>query len=94
MKTSHHLLINIMGNIILFVPIGLGVPLLWSVSGRLTLVIGFLSSLFIELCQLLMLRGTDVDDLILNTLGVLLGVLLYKLLQRHCAKAIAPFRLK
>ena len=88
-----YLLINIMGNIILFIPIGLVIPLLWSVSGRLTLVTGFLSSLFIEVCQLFLLRGTDMDDLILNTFGVLMGVLLYKILLKHCPKVIALFKL-
>ena len=36
-------------------------------------------SLTVELSQLLNRRRTDVDDLLLNTLGALLGLLLYRL---------------
>ena len=38
--------------------------------------------MFIEICQLFLTRGTDVDDLILNTLGVVFGLLCYKLLYK------------
>lgn len=38
-------------------------------------------SLFIEFFQLFVSRGTDVDDLILNTLGGLLGHWVFLLLQ-------------
>ena len=50
-------------------------------------------SLFIEFFQLFVSRGTDVDDLILNTLGGLLGHGVFLLLRRvspalvrRCAK--------
>ena len=68
--------LNILLNIALFVPLGLLLPLLarpfrkWS---RL-LAAGFGSSLAIELCQLAAARGMfDVDDLLTNTLGAILG---------------------
>ena len=81
-----YLLINIFGNIIMFIPIGFTIPLLWRASARRTLIIGALISLTIELCQLFMLRGTDVDDLLLNTAGVFLGVLLSGIVKKHCCK--------
>lgn len=76
------LIINFLGNVVMFVPIGFFVPLLWNVSARRAIIIGFLSSLLVELTQLLLPRSTDVDDLLLNTLGAALGVLLYRLFSR------------
>ena len=87
-----YFLINFLGNVILFVPFGLIIPLLWNISGKKTLLIGFGISLFIEICQLFLTRGTDVDDLILNTTGVLLGILIHGFLQKHCGKLTEKFR--
>ncbi|MGM9653658.1 MAG: VanZ family protein [Eubacteriales bacterium] len=62
-------------NILLFIPLGYAAPLLWHEFRRLpvTLLLGFSLSLFIELMQLCTFRLTDVDDLLMNTLGALLG---------------------
>ncbi len=84
-KNINYFLINFLGNIILFMPFGFVIPLLWKISAKKAVLIGFLASLFIETCQLFLARGTDVDDLILNTFGALLGALLFKILQR-CSK--------
>lgn len=74
-------LINFLGNILLFCPIGFCLPLFWGFSEKQTLLLGFSLSLFIEICQLFQPRSSDVDDLILNTLGVFLGLLLFKALR-------------
>ena len=71
-------LINIVGNILLFIPIGILVPMLWKIKDRYVILIGFLISLSIEITQLYLGRVTDVDDLILNTSGVIIGLLVYK----------------
>ena len=68
-------------NILLFVPLGFLLPLLW--NGQVStlkkaLCYGLAFSCFIELAQLFTFRMTDVDDLIANTAGALLGFLLYK----------------
>ena len=47
------------------------------------IVIGFLISLFIELTQIFTGRETDIDDLILNTLGVVIGIKIYKILKNN-----------
>lgn len=86
-----YFIINFLGNIILFIPIGVLVPLLWKTSFRRTVFIGFGASLTIETCQLFLSRGTDVDDLILNTAGVLLGALIFKVLREHCTNFIQKF---
>ena len=63
-------------NVLLFVPVGLLLPLLWRHfrDGRFAVLWGFTLSLAIELGQLF--SGiTDIDDLIANTLGTFLGYL-------------------
>ena len=80
----NYFLINFVGNIVMFIPFGLFIPFLWKTSGKRTVFIGFCVSLFIESCQLFLTRGTDIDDLMLNTVGVLIGVFLYGFLfHRH-----------
>ena len=90
-KNISYFLINFVGNIVMFMPIGLFLPLLWrNMPFWKVCLLGLLCSLGIELCQLPVARGTDVDDLWLNTLGAVLGYLLYLLLRaiapKHCAK--------
>lgn len=88
-----YFIINFLGNICLFMPIGFGIALLWkNISYRKILLIGFITSTFIELCQLPQARGTDIDDLWINTLGALLGYLIYLLLAK--SSMIKTFFLK
>lgn len=71
--------VNLLGNIIMFIPLGFLMPRvfrrlrkLWK---TLLLCIGIIVA--IELVQLVTLVGTcDVDDLILNVLGIYLGYFL------------------
>lgn len=62
-------------NVILFVPLGFLLPTIWSDyrSFRRTLVMGLGFSLIIEILQIFTFRLTDIDDLITNTLGTILG---------------------
>lgn len=62
-------------NVILFVPLGLFLPLLWRTfqSLRKTLLLGLCFSLGIELLQIFTLRATDINDLITNTVGAFMG---------------------
>ena len=73
-------LINFVGNIVMFIPIGVLLPLLWKKFDRAwrTIGTGFLLSVCIELLQLPQMRSSDVDDLWLNTLGASFGYILYK----------------
>ena len=79
---------NLLGmvlNAIMFAPLGFLLPAYFERYrhwGR-TLAAGFLTSLTVELIQLFTFRATDVDDLIMNTLGCLVGFLLAKLIFRH-----------
>ena len=63
-------------NILLFVPFGYLLPLLWKRADRWWKVVlcGFVLSLLIELTQLVTHLGMfDLDDLMNNSLGVFLG---------------------
>lgn len=73
--------INLFGNVICFIPFGLYLAFdMRKAKVRLIKVtfLSFVFSLCIELTQLFMKIGIfDVDDLILNTLGGMIGGLLY-----------------
>lgn len=66
---------NSLLNVLLFVPLGFLLPVLWQQfrSFSRTARFGFLCSLSIELLQLFTYRATDVNDLITNTVGTVLG---------------------
>ena len=72
-------------NAIMFAPLGFLLPLIFERYRRWgrTLTAGFLTSLTVELIQLFTFRATDVDDLIMNTLGTLVGFLIAKLIFHH-----------
>lgn len=75
-----YFVVNFLGNICLFVPIGFGIKLLWNnITLKKTIIIGLIFSAFIELCQLPQARGTDIDDIWTNILGAIIGYSLYKL---------------
>ncbi|MBS4537542.1 VanZ family protein [Clostridium sp. D2Q-11] len=79
---------NVVGNTILLLPLGVMSPIIWGKFTRVKMIIleGLIVSIFIELLQLIeilsgiaFMRAVDIDDLILNVLGVIIGYLIYKL---------------
>ena len=74
--TVKDLLINIVGNTAMFIPTGIILPILFKdldTPVKVTAV-GALMSLSIEILQLPFFeRTTDIDDLMLNTLGCFIG---------------------
>lgn len=71
-------------NVIMLMPFGFLLPTLFRDKRRLwkTALSGALFSVLIECSQLLNYRSTDVDDVILNTLGAVIGYLIYWLFAR------------
>lgn len=69
-------------NIILFMPLGFLLPTIWPQFRTIKNVAytGLFFSLAIELSQLLNHRITDIDDLLMNTLGAIIGYLIYRAL--------------
>lgn len=78
----NYFIISFLGNIIMFIPIGLLLPILFKTSDLIIILSGFCFSLFIEINQLFLIRSTDIDDLIFNTLGVILGLVIFKILKK------------
>ena len=81
---SDFALTNILGNIAIFVPMGIYLSLFTKTMSilRNTTLVGLIS-LGVEILQYVFAVGmADVDDLILNTVGGLIGVLLFKFLHK------------
>ncbi len=73
-------IINLFGNILVFAPWGFMVPVLRARPHKFWYTVGstFLLSLCIETIQIISRVGSfDVDDLILNTAGGILGCIVY-----------------
>lgn len=72
-------------NFFLFVPMGFLVPLLWKQyrSENHVLLFGFGTSFAIEVLQMFCGRTTDVDDLLMNTLGALIGYWMFLVAERQ-----------
>ena len=73
---------NVVGNIVIFIPLGTYLSLFKNNKRVITnLLVIFIVSLFIEIIQgLLGIGASDIDDIILNCLGGLVGILGYKFL--------------
>lgn len=73
---------NVIGNILIFIPLGLYLPLIKKDKRAATsLLFVFIVSLSVEVVQGLLGIGTaDIDDVILNSLGGWIGILGYKFL--------------
>ncbi|CUB15609.1 VanZ like family protein [Bacillus cereus] len=73
-------LMNTLGHIIIFIPFGFFIPLLFKKVNdiKLACTLFVKTSLFIELLQLITLTGIfDIDAIILNTIGALIGYSIY-----------------
>ena len=77
-----HAVINLVGNVIMFVPLGFFLPLIFSRLRRFMKLVltSTLLIVSVELVQLFTRLGScDTDDLILNLAGVILGFLLWRI---------------
>lgn len=86
--TMKEALLNLIGNTAMFIPLGIVWPAVFKKLNTHAKVIaaGFGVTLTIEILQLPFFgRSTDIDDLILNTLGFLMGYGIY-LLVGKCRK--------
>ncbi|HEV8272712.1 MAG TPA: VanZ family protein, partial [Chitinophagaceae bacterium] len=78
---------QILGNFVMLLPLGIYLPLIYKRLRKtynffVVLLICFLVSVGIELLQLATsYRSTDIDDVILNTLGGGAGFLIYQLIK-------------
>lgn len=76
MSSPGHYIINEMLNIIMFIPLGFFLPIIWNEefnSLKRTTIFSFGLSCIIEILQIFTFRLTDIDDLITNTIGAIIG---------------------
>jgi glycopeptide antibiotics resistance protein len=76
---------NLLGNVILFIPFGFLLPLCFGKGKSLFKIIfyTFLLSFLAELWQLVFKVGIfDVDDILLNVVGGVIGFLIYRIIYR------------
>lgn len=74
---------NLAGNLLLFFPLGIYLPMIWKKCRSLknTILVSLILLIGIELVQFITLLGSlDIDDLILNLAGVLMGYTLWKII--------------
>ena len=75
--SAQTMLLYVVGNVLLFVPLGLFVHLALRRPVALTVALGLLASVTVEVLQLpIWSRSSDVDDVMLNTLGAAAGATL------------------
>lgn len=80
--TSRLFFKNVLGNMILFLPFGFFTSYYLKVEKlKLPLVLTLVASISIEVVQMCIGRVFDVDDIILNVIGGVLGFYLYNLLR-------------
>ena len=78
---------NILGNILIFLPYGyFSSEYLKSNKISLSCILTLIISFTIEVVQLNIGRTFDIDDIILNTLGGIIGYLLYRLIEKIKSK--------
>lgn len=72
-------MVNLLGNILPFVPVGILAPMVFRrMTWRSALVLSLSTGLFMELTEAVFRVGIfDVDDILLNALGVMLGYCLF-----------------
>ena len=80
--TSRLFIKNVLGNMLLFLPFGFFVSFyLKPEKIKLPLVLILIASISIEIVQMLIGRVFDVDDILLNVLGGVLGFYIYSFLR-------------
>lgn len=73
---------NILGNVILFVPLGIFINKYIKITKlRYSVILSFIISLSIEITQGVIGRVFDVDDILLNMIGGTLGFIIYDILK-------------
>ena len=85
-----HAFINLAGNVVMFVPLGFFIPCVFrkADSFRHSMLYALITIVCVEIIQLVTLLGSlDVDDILLNMIGVVIGYLIYRLAE-HLLKGL------
>lgn len=83
-SSTEAMIINVISNVGIFIPWGFFLPVLWDKlrNWKILTYMCLGLTVFIEIFQLFIWRNTDIDDIILNFLGGMIGVALFFALQK------------
>ena len=85
--TSRLFIKNVFGNILLFIPFGIFTPYILKNKTVFPIAfLGLLVSCAIEFAQMSIGRTADVDDVILNTIGTIIGYIIFYLINSFANK--------
>ena len=74
---------NVIGNMIMFIPYGFFISYFLRIDKkRYVFILSLITSITIEVTQLIIGRVFDVDDILLNLLGAFVGFYIYRFLMR------------
>ena len=82
-------IVNILGNVAMFIPLGMFLPAMWTNLQKSwkAIPVGVLTIALVEIIQLLTLRGRcDIDDVLLNVMGIAAGYGLWRFSKFCCRK--------
>lgn len=82
----------LIANVLMFIPLGFLMPVLWRQTWWQTLLTALAAILCIELIQPFFDRSFDVDDIFLNFAGSAIGLLLSAIPRALCPKLVSKFR--
>ncbi len=97
LRLGYHVdfIINLLGNVLVFSPLGFLPALLFrKASWWRSVLVGGGISVLVECGQYFLMRQSDVDDVLLNALGALVGYWLFLLLRTCCSGFAEQFRCK
>lgn len=79
-----HTFLNICGNIVIFMPLTFLISCIYKKVQKFSKIFlySFLTSFFIEFVQFFVGRAVDIDDIILNIVGGILGYVLFLILKK------------
>lgn len=88
-----YILINFIGNMLVFLPLGFFPALLFrKPKWWRSVLVGGGISVFVEFGQFFLMRQSDIDDVILNALGALLGYWTFLLLRKFAPITTSRFQ--
>ena len=88
-----YILINFIGNMLVFLPLGFFPALLFrNPKWWRSVLVGGGISVFVEVGQFFLMRQSDIDDVLLNALGALFGYWVFLLLRKIAPAATSRFQ--
>jgi glycopeptide antibiotics resistance protein len=85
---------NAILNVVLFVPLGIMLPFIWENFRKLknTLIFGFGLTIIIECFQIFTYRTTDINDIITNIMGTMIGWLIVDVIIKRFPQIYKPYK--